>query len=59
LHEEVKKEKQNEQIAKNFSTGYGGKYGVQHDRVDKSAVGFDYKAELDKHSSQKGLFFKI
>ena len=36
------------------SLGYGGKYGVQKDRVDKSAVGFEYQADLGKHASQKG-----
>lgn len=38
------------------STGYGGKYGVQSDRFDKSAVGFDYQINLEKHSSQTGFF---
>ena len=34
--------------------GFGGSYGVQQDRVDKSAVGWDYHTELNKHESQKG-----
>lgn len=34
--------------------GFGGSFGVQQDRVDKSAVGWDYHAELNKHESQKG-----
>ena len=29
-----------------------GKYGVQKDRMDKSAVGHDYQADLSKHESQ-------
>ena len=29
-----------------------GKYGVQKDRMDKSAVGHDYQADLSKHVSQ-------
>ncbi|CAB3367713.1 Hypothetical predicted protein [Cloeon dipterum] len=33
--------------------GYGGKFGVQQDRMDKSAVGHDYTAPLNKHESQK------
>lgn len=33
--------------------GYGGKYGVETDRMDKSAVGNDYNAPLYKHESQK------
>ena len=36
------------------SKGFGGKYGVQDDRVDKSAVGWDHKEEVSKHESQKG-----
>lgn len=34
------------------TTGYGGKYGLEHDRVDKSAVGFAYHTQTEKHSSQ-------
>lgn len=34
------------------STGYGGKFGVETDRVDKSAVGFEYQQAPEKHSSQ-------
>ncbi|XP_068169887.1 src substrate cortactin isoform X3 [Antennarius striatus] len=34
------------------SHGYGGKYGVQQDRMDKSAVGHDYQSKLSKHCSQ-------
>lgn len=37
---------------KDYSDGFGGKFGVQNDRVDKSAVGFDYKSKLEKHESQ-------
>ena len=37
------------------SKGFGGKYGVQEDRVDKSAVGWDHKENVEKHESQKGL----
>lgn len=32
---------------------YGGKFGVQSDRMDKSAVGHDYVAKSEKHVSQK------
>merc|ERR1711892_299568 len=35
------------------STGYGGKFGVQKDRMDKSAMGHDFIAKVDKHDSQK------
>uniref|UniRef100_A0A3P8RM17 Cortactin n=1 Tax=Amphiprion percula TaxID=161767 RepID=A0A3P8RM17_AMPPE len=34
------------------SHGYGGKFGVQQDRMDKSAVGHDYQSKLSKHCSQ-------
>lgn len=33
--------------------GYGGKFGVQKDRQDKSALGHDYIGKVDKHGSQK------
>ncbi|XP_051885433.1 src substrate cortactin-like isoform X2 [Pristis pectinata] len=36
----------------NASHGYGGKFGVQDDRMDKSAVGHEYVAKLSKHCSQ-------
>ncbi|XP_071497289.1 src substrate cortactin-like, partial [Diadema antillarum] len=34
------------------SYGYGGKFGVQQDRMDKSAVGHDHMSSLSKHASQ-------
>uniref|UniRef100_A0A3P8VBQ7 Cortactin n=1 Tax=Cynoglossus semilaevis TaxID=244447 RepID=A0A3P8VBQ7_CYNSE len=34
------------------SHGYGGKFGVQQDRMDKSAVGHDYQSKLSAHCSQ-------
>ncbi|XP_075455003.1 uncharacterized protein LOC142494329 [Ascaphus truei] len=34
------------------SYGYGGQFGTERDRMDKSAQGHDYRAELGKHSSQ-------
>ncbi|KAJ8272329.1 hypothetical protein COCON_G00111880 [Conger conger] len=30
----------------------GGRYGVQADRVDQSAVGFEYQGKTEKHESQ-------
>ncbi|XP_049952753.1 src substrate cortactin [Schistocerca serialis cubense] len=33
--------------------GYGGKFGVQKDRMDQCAVGHDYVAKVEKHVSQK------
>ena len=41
-------------VSLDYSSGFGGKYGVQADRVDKSAVGFDYQGKTEKHESQKG-----
>ncbi|KAM8883566.1 src substrate protein p85-like [Synchiropus picturatus] len=44
--------KQKEQAPK-ASYGYGGKFGVERDRMDKAAVGHDYVAQVEQHSSQK------
>ncbi len=35
--------------------GFGGAYGIDEHAKDKSAVGFDYKAQVEKHPSQTGL----
>uniref|UniRef100_A0A8D2QDU7 Cortactin n=1 Tax=Zonotrichia albicollis TaxID=44394 RepID=A0A8D2QDU7_ZONAL len=37
----------------NYKSGFGGKFGVQTERQDPSAVGFDYKEKLAKHESQQ------
>ena len=37
-----------------YKTGFGGQFGVQKDRVDKSAVGWDHVEKVEKHDSQKG-----
>uniref|UniRef100_A0A452G9C9 Src substrate cortactin n=1 Tax=Capra hircus TaxID=9925 RepID=A0A452G9C9_CAPHI len=36
-----------------YSRGFGGKYGIDKDKVDKSAVGFEYQGKTEKHESQK------
>lgn len=36
-----------------YASGFGGKYGVQRDRVDSNAVGWDYNEKTEKHESQK------
>ncbi len=36
--------------------GFGGKDGVEERKVDKAAMGYDYKGETEKHQSQKGHF---
>ncbi|XP_028426072.1 src substrate protein p85-like isoform X2 [Perca flavescens] len=44
--------KQKDQTPK-ASYGYGGKFGVEKDRMDKVALGHDYVAQVEQHSSQK------
>lgn len=38
---------------RDHSEGFGGKYGVQHDRRDQSAHDYDYHEKLSKHTSQE------
>ena len=38
---------------KDYATGFGGKFGVQSDRIDISAVGWDHIDKVEKHESQK------
>lgn len=44
---------------KDYKAGFGGSFGVQKDRQDKSAVGWDYHEKLQRHESQQGLLFII
>ena len=37
-----------------YKEGFGGKFGIQTDRQDKSALGWDHIEKVDKHESQKG-----
>ena len=39
-------------LPSDYKSGFGGKYGVQSDRVDKSAVGWDHQESVPKHQSQ-------
>lgn len=39
-------------VCVDYSKGFGGKFGVQEDRKDKSAVGWDYVEAPQKHESQ-------
>lgn len=48
---EEKKKKEYEEEGTG-SRGYGGKFGVEKDRMDKSAVGHDYIGKVEKHGSQ-------
>ena len=41
-------------LCPDYKTGFGGNFGVQSDRVDKSAVGWEHHEQVDKHESQKG-----
>lgn len=47
----IQKKKQLEEGKAAF--GYGGKFGIEKDRMDSSAVGHDYVAKVEKHGSQK------
>ncbi|NWI70590.1 SRC8 protein, partial [Todus mexicanus] len=40
-------------LSLDYSKGFGGKYGIDKDKVDKSAVGFEYQGKMEKHESQK------
>lgn len=45
-------------VAGGFSdhkAGFGGTFGVQSERQDSCAVGFEYKERLAKHESQQGI----
>lgn len=59
LMDEVRKdhktmtEKLNHSSQKDYSGGFGGKFGIQHDRKDKSALDYDYHEQLSKHTSQE------
>ena len=37
-----------------YSKGFGGKFGVQNDRQDSSALGWDHVETVEKHGSQRG-----
>ena len=37
-----------------YSRGFGGRSGVEADKRDKAALGYDYKGETEKHESQRG-----
>lgn len=39
------------------SKGFGGKFGVQKDRQDKTAMGWDYEGKTEKHESQTGRMY--
>lgn len=41
-------------LGSDYAKGFGGKYGIQTDRQDRSAVGWDHVEKTEKHASQKG-----
>lgn len=47
------KEKTAHESQTDLKKGFGGQFGVQTDRQDASAVGFDYHEKLAAHASQK------
>ena len=40
-------------LISDYKDGFGGQFGVQADRVDKSALGWEHHEKLNKHESQK------
>ena len=46
-------------LCPDYKTGFGGKFGVQTDRVDKSALGWEHHEKVDKHESQKGIYYLL
>ncbi len=43
-----------EKCLPDYKSGFGGQFGVQTDRMDKSALGWDYYQQNQKHGSQTG-----
>lgn len=37
-----------------YKRGFGGQYGVELERQDQCALGYEHKESLAKHESQKG-----
>lgn len=42
-------------LEQDYSFGFGGKYGVQKDRQDKSALSWEHHEKLKLHASQQGF----
>ena len=40
-----------------YKSGFGGSYGVQADRMDSSALGWDHYESPERHPSQKGNLY--
>lgn len=41
-------------VVVDHSKGFGGKFGIQRDRQDSSALGWDHVEKVEKHGSQRG-----
>lgn len=39
-----------------YKKGFGGKFGIQEDRKDKSALGYEDHETVPQHESQTGEF---
>lgn len=37
-----------------YKRGFGGQYGVEVEKQDQCALGYEHKERLAKHESQKG-----
>jgi cortactin len=46
-------------LGSDYAKGFGGKYGIQMDRQDRSAVGWDHIEKTEKHASQKGNMLRV
>lgn len=49
----IMREKFDHPSQRDHSGGFGGKFGIQHDRKDESAADYDYHEKLSKHTSQE------
>lgn len=49
----ILREKYDHPSQRDHSEGFGGKFGIQHDRKDRSAHDYDYHEKLSKHTSQE------
>lgn len=49
----ILREKFDHPSQRDHSEGFGGKFGIQHDRKDESAADYDYHEKLSKHTSQE------
>lgn len=46
-------------LGSDYARGFGGKYGIQTDRQDQAAVGWDHVEKIEKHGSQKGNTLRL